>query len=333
MPFEALQALGLKSYDRAPRRPSTAASVFWSAPGVPPSFALLPRVIRLTAYRSVGPAELPGFLAAAAAHPWLQELSILHGGLTDLPGTIGQLHGLYELSLEQNELRQVPPALGTLPLLESLDLSGNPVETLPAELGQLHKLRALYLGGAGYAPAPLPSLPPSLAGLPALSKLSLDSVPQLSTSLGGLRQLATLALHGQVTRAGLPPELGELTGLTSLALAYSTLSALPGAVRGLRGLQTLYLTNGDFSSLPPWLPELTRLSYLAVFGSPKLDPRELASLVAHMPAMRRLFVWHKFPPEGRKLLQKIGFITRRSNPSVMERDGGESLDDPFPEIR
>ncbi|MDR1618483.1 MAG: hypothetical protein LBS06_05475, partial [Treponema sp.] len=83
-----------------------------------------------------------------------------------------------------------------------------------------------------------------------------------------------------------------LMKITGLDLKYRRPQKLPGAVRGLRNLETLMLCNTGIIRLPDWLPELIHLKKLIV-----LDIRSergakiangLASLV-RMPWLEELY--------------------------------------------
>jgi Leucine-rich repeat (LRR) protein len=170
----------------------------------------------------------------------------------------------------------------------------------------------------------LSELPP----LSSLQHLSLGWLPNFRTSLLGYPSLRELALHGQVTASGIPEELGSLTQLRALALAYFDLPKVPDCVENLKELRTLYLPYSNFEKLPDWLPSLPNLKFLAIFGCKNLNPSQIADIVKQMPALNAIFLPFPFP--DRKELQKLGFKTDRGNSSVMSRGDWE---DPFGDIR
>lgn len=329
VPFEVTSAIGFKSYEGPLRRASTAAAVFWAARGNPPDFTRLPRVIRLTCYHSVRDGDLAPMLAAASARPWLQDLTIMGGDITHLPPEIAGLVQVYRLSFEDNRITELPAHVAKLVRLHTLDLEANPMLSIDPAVATMPALRELRVRGSRTAPMPMRALPV----LPQVRKLSLGWAPALVTRLAEYGSLTTLALHGNVGPDGVPAELGELGSLTALALAYSPLSEVPEAVRALRRLQTLYLPYGAFAALPEWLPELTELRFLAVFGCHTMTPDHIVDTVARLPALGKVYLPFPFPPPARERLKKLGFRSLTGNPSIMYRPGFEAFEDVFTEIR
>ena len=297
VPFEVTRALGFKSYEGPLSRASSAAAVFWAARGNPPDFGRLPRVIRLVCYQSVRDADLAPMLAAAAARPWLQDLTVMGGGITAIPAEIAGMVQLYRLSFEDNALAEVPAAVAKLERLHTLDLEANPMVSVAPELAEMPALRELRVRGSRRAPMPMATLPV----LPQVRKLSLGWAPALQTRLTEYVSLTTLAIHGNVGE-GVPAELAELGNLTALALAYSPWSAVPDAVRALRRLQTLYLPYGAYATLPDWLPELAELRFLAVFGCHTMTPDHIVDTLARLPHLGKVFLPFPFPPPARARL-------------------------------
>lgn len=327
VPFEVTNAVGYKSYDAPLRRASSAAAVFWAA-RVPPNFALLPGVIRLVCYHSVRDAELPAMLAAAAARPWLQDLTVMGSRVATLPPELAGMGQLRRLSFEDNAITEVPAHVAGLGLLHTLDLEANPLERVDPALATMPALRELRIRGTSTTPMPLRELPV----LPQVRKLAIGWAPALATRLGEYRSLTTLAVHGEVG-PGVPAELGDLGDLRALALAYSPWAAVPAVVRALRKLETLYLPYGAYAGLPDWLPELAELRFLAVFGCHTMTPSHIVDTVARLPNLGRLFLPFPFPPPERQRLKKLGFRSLTGNPCIVCRAGFEDFEDPFAEIR
>ena len=65
----------------------------------------------------------------------------------------------------------------------------------------------------------------------------------------------------------LPPEIGQLAGLTSLDLGRNQLTALPPEIWELAGLTTLYLGDNGLTVLPPEIGQLTSLTRLDLDGN------------------------------------------------------------------
>lgn len=82
----------------------------------------------------------------------------------------------------------------------------------------------------------------------------------------------------------LPPELGELKNLQSLALVGLDLVALPESMKNLQHLDTLDLTLNKLTiaNEVETLSQLTNLRYLAVLGN-KVDSIDIQNLKAAIP--------------------------------------------------
>jgi hypothetical protein len=327
---EALRTMTYKRFETAPRRTSAANQVFWVAPTAP-DLAKLPRLVALTCYGRLGEADVASLFAQAASHAWLQRLTVMHCALGRIPDEVARLTRLYRLSLVHDGLREAPAALGALSSLRLLDLSENPLARVDPALGGLSSLHTLRVGGASSEPATVDTLPI----VASVRALSLGGMPALRTPLTHWPALTSLALHGDVGASGCPPELGELTGLTSLALAYSKRPTVPASVRGLRALRALWLPYSEVTALPDWLGELPSLRALALHGAKHLEPDRLVDAVLALPGLVRIELPFPFPASSRARLKKAGFRALVANPSAMLRESvdAEAVIDPFPEIR
>jgi Leucine-rich repeat (LRR) protein len=282
---------------------------------------------------AVGGEPLAHLLGELARCPRLQSLGLGSCGLRELPAALLRLVDLYDLDLNDNDVAAIPRAIATMRRLVSLVVSNNPIASVAPELAELTTLEHLRIGGSSRAPGTLARLP-SLGALTRLSKLSLGALPALeSAQLEQCAALTALELVGPVTPRGVPEELGSQTRLRALAFTHCALAELPGEVRSLVGLECLSLAYGSFARLPEWLGELPALRYLSVIGCGSLDADQLVGLVARMPGLARVFVYYPFPPSARKTLVRAGFVTQRSNPSVLEREGSVGPPDPFGWIR
>ena len=136
-----------------------------------------------------------------------------------------------------------------------------------------------------------------------LSKQGLAALPP---EIGQLTSLTTLDLQSnQLT--SLPPEIGELTSLTSLGLQENQLTSLPPEIGQLTSLTTLNLRDNQLTSLPPEIGRLTSLTTLDLQGN------ELTSLppeIGRLTSLTTLDLWDNelisLPPE-------IGQITSLSS--------------------
>jgi len=66
----------------------------------------------------------------------------------------------------------------------------------------------------------------------------------------------------------LPPEIGNLTGLTKLNLSYNQLTALPPEVGNLTGLELLFLENNQMTALPSEMTRLINQGVVRLSGNP-----------------------------------------------------------------
>ena len=95
------------------------------------------------------------------------------------------------------------------------------------------------------------------------------SLRALPPEIGRLTALMALGLaYNRLT--AVPPEIGQLTALTELYLCGNQLTALPPEIGRLTGLAKLYLQDNRLTSLPPELGRLTHLERLYLHGNPLL---------------------------------------------------------------
>ena len=212
-----------------------------------------------------------------------------------VPAALGDLAGLRSLVLDGNVLAgAIPPELGKLTDLEMLGLAANALTgPIPPELARLSSLRELWLSGnrlTGSLPPGLRSVaggeafcPAAPAGNPGLradcdvllaTRDLLAGEARLNWSehlpieswqgvtIGGSRdrvtrlELASSGLNGRI-----PPALGRLSQLVSLALNHNRLTGpVPPELGKLTQLERLALSSNDLSGPVP--PELGKLSHL-----------------------------------------------------------------------
>ncbi|MEU0035519.1 leucine-rich repeat domain-containing protein [Streptomyces sp. NPDC006333] len=136
-----------------------------------------------------------------------------------------------------------------------------------------------------------------------LSGLGLGSVPE---SVGDLTQLTTLAL-AQNRLTSVPDSLSSLTQLTDLNLSANELTFVPDWLGNLSQLRFLYLFANELTSVPETLGNLTELTRL------DLDVNRLSSLpesLGRLSKLTRLYVASNhlatFPPVLSSLTQLTG---------------------------
>jgi internalin A len=111
--------------------------------------------------------------------------------------------------------------------------------------------------------------------------LSGKGLTELPPEIGELTGLTELDLYSnQLTR--LPPEIGRLTNLTELDLGGNQLTDLPSEIWQLLNLEMLYLLGNQLTELPPEISQLANLQLLDLDGNQltKLPPEigQLANL-------------------------------------------------------
>ena len=116
---------------------------------------------------------------------------------------------------------------------------------------------------------------------------------ELPSELGQLTGLTRLALGGPLLTGSIPPELGQLAELERLTLVGSHLTgAVPPELGQLTQLQELELHRNQLTSLPPALGQLTQLVTLSLAGN------RLTSLP---PELGQLTQLHKLGVAGNQL--------------------------------
>jgi Leucine-rich repeat (LRR) protein len=210
----------------------------------------------------------------------IAELWIYNCGLTEIPGSIGQLTALKRLILWKNKLEEIPSSIGNMVNLQELNLSENRLSKLPSAIGDLLNLRDLDL-----AENHLRQVPPSLGRLSNLRKLILanNGLKEVSAVLEGLVNLVELDLSynnlgwedASIERlkklklkklylAGchleeVPAALGELTDLEELDLSYNYLEQIPVSLSELKALKIISLHGNKHLEFPEFLERLPNL--------------------------------------------------------------------------
>ena len=152
------------------------------------------------------------------------------------------------------------------------------------------KLALVVAGNDGNTTAPaLEACPPELQVLRILDA----TMTRLPTSLGNLRNLRTLDLHGCRSLGSLPLAIGHLTALTTLDLnSCRSLRRLPESIDQLTALTVLRVDECDWSSFPSCMKGMRVPSQLRLFlaeSLPDLSPlTALRSLTVFKCSMSQL---------------------------------------------
>ena len=126
-------------------------------------------------------------------------------------------------------LSTLPKQIGKLRNLTYLEITDPRLTTIPAEIGNLINLEELLFA---------------------------DFLPSINIDDTG----ATTPQACRISH--LPPEIGELSNLQTLNLAYNNLTSLPPEVGKLLNLQVLSLSRNSLTELPAELGSFTKLTYL-----------------------------------------------------------------------
>ncbi len=173
---------------------------------------------------------------------WLSDRPIgeWHGVTTDASGRV------VRLSLEVNNLKG----------------------PIPSQLGNLANLTHLYLTTNNLT-GPIPPSLGNLANLEVLSIQSNNLTGPIPPSLGRLVNLQRLYLGNNQLAGTIPRDFTLLCNLRYLYLHGNALSELPSSAHPCFGqeLEVLHLHDNDFlGPFPPWLANLTSLTYLTLGG-------------------------------------------------------------------
>ncbi|MNW26194.1 Leucine Rich repeats (2 copies) [compost metagenome] len=178
--------------------------------------------------------EFDCYLDDAIRHQtdWLE---IQGYGLTELPVRIRELEQLKNLSVFEQDLDRLPSGLFELTGLETLSIMSAELVEIPREIGSLKQLRELRIYG-GSSDRPTPSWHP--------------------------RPKEELPLRS------LPAEIGELSRLEYLDIAYSGIRELPPELERLQNLKSLTIANSLMDKKPNFLQRMKSLEYVSISTNP-----------------------------------------------------------------
>jgi internalin A len=186
--------------------------------------------------------------------------------LTEIPGEVFELTGLYRLDLNDNQLTELPREIAHLKNLEVLELTSNQLTELPGEISQLTRLELLGLGGNRFN-----KFPGGIVQLYNLKNLwfwgyNFTECPQEIFELKSLQELSLNT--NQLTK--LPKEIGKLEKLQTLFLSNNRLTQLPKEIAELKKLRELDLDNNQLTRLPKEMAQLENLQGLLLYGNKNL---------------------------------------------------------------
>ncbi|CEL92604.1 unnamed protein product [Vitrella brassicaformis CCMP3155] len=235
---------------------------------IPPSITSLPRLEALTLTSTSFSGSIPEDIGNLRR---LRVLEIWDNKEMDgpFPASVTSCRNLTRLKPDGTGLSgHLPGDLGTLSRLDELTLANNELSgELPGSLVQLRRLRVLLLTNnrfSGPLPDGLGTRMDSLRQLDVSFNRFSGPVP---ASLGNAANLTFLSLERQWPgfSGPMPPELGQLSKLQQLTVAYNQLSGtLPDTLSGWRSVKYLDLRNNNFSGTLEPLSNLTSLEALRV---------------------------------------------------------------------
>jgi hypothetical protein len=149
----------------------------------------------------------------------------------------------------------------------------------------------------------------------------------LPPEIGQLTQLTSLFLFDNQLTA-LPPEIGQLTQLTELSLSTNKLTALPPEIGQLTQLTSLSFSANKLTALPPEIGQLTQLTSL------DLKWNKLTALPPEIGLLTKLTTLRLESNKLTTLPPEIGLLVNLEEPSTyggLKLDNN-SLESPPPEI-
>ena len=248
-------------------------------------------------------------LIAAAYESHASQLDLSSLGLTELPGSIGELKHLRTLYLINNNLTTVPDSVSNLSSLEALVLRGNRLTTVPKAICELSSLRSLDLWENN-----LTSLPEEIGNLRELVLLDLmkNSLTRVPSSIGQLSQLLHLDLRDN-SLTTLPEEIGELAQLLRLALKGNPIECFPHSIARLRCFTELDLSHSDLRHVPKNIARLMDLKTLDLAGN---HLSEISDEIGQLKKLQRLGLNNNkltFLPESLGQLTRLGKLMLSEN--------------------
>jgi len=167
------------------------------------------------------------------------------------------------LILSSDTLEALPDSLCSLFSLTEIIIDCNNLNTLPDRIGDLKNLKTLQVKSGK-----LRALPDSIGNLDQLITLEIEGSPLsvLPDTIGNLSKLTELKLLNCSELVSLPGSIKNLRSLRSLYIRGSKMTSLPDAVCNITSLINLCLQYTNISSLPASIGNLTNLVFLGIYN-------------------------------------------------------------------
>ena len=208
-----------------------------------------------------------------------------------IPASINQLTLLKTLHLGTNLLTGLIPDLGALTSLTYFDISNNLTLTsspIPSWIGNFTNLQTLYL----YSTNRNGSIPNELQNLVNLQYLHIAS-NQLSGSLpawiGNLTGLINLYLNSNLLTGPITADFSNLQNLTQLILYGNQFTGqIPPSINKLAKLQVLQIFTNNFTGSIPYMGDLTNVTNFNISTNPNLSPGSIPDWLANLTKLTYL---------------------------------------------
>ncbi|KAB1223323.1 hypothetical protein CJ030_MR2G008599 [Morella rubra] len=210
---------------------------------------------------------------------------------------LSRLDRLKEIDFSFNSFNgEIPSSLGLLSRLQLLILRDNSFTgTIPSSLCNISSLRKIYLGFntlTGFMPS-------SMFNLSSLQVISLPEnklsgpIPSIFFDMPSLqcKQLYFLGLWDNNFKGKLPPEIGNLTMLSTLDIGINNFEgAIPSEIGNLRNLEYFFVSRNNFTG---WIPyEIFNISSLQLISMAvnKLSGQLPSNIGLFLPNLKFLYV-------------------------------------------
>ncbi|XP_058890697.1 leucine-rich repeat-containing protein 7-like isoform X1 [Acipenser ruthenus] len=194
----------------------------------------------------------------------LERLDLGNNEFTDMPEVLEQIQNLKELWMDNNGLQTLPGSIGKLKQLTYLDMSKNRVETIDSEISGCEALEDLLLSSNM-----LQQLPDSIGMLKKLTTLKVDDnqLTVLPNTIGSGRAKLGLSLLEEFDCScneleSLPPTIGYLHNLRTLAADENFLSELPREIGSCKNVTVMSLRSNKLEFLPEEIGQMQKLRVL-----------------------------------------------------------------------